>query len=186
MLNKYELEPMHAHQVKKLALIIFDKTQGLIHNLTKNQRELLEAGALLHDIGYYISAKNHHKNAQKLILQDKLEGFSEKEVKIIANITRYHRGKLPNKKHENYMSLSEVNRKLVNKLGAFVRLADALDRTHCSVVDDMEFTLDSFSDLLTVGLKLNTPSYYFEMCKAQDKKDLFEKEFHYELQFQVL
>lgn len=183
MLQRYELEPLHAQQVKKLALIIFDKTKGLIHNMKESERELLAAGALLHDIGYYISERDHHKNSHKLILQDMPEGFSAKEIKIIANIARYHRGKMPNKKHASYMSLPEKDRKIVSMLSAIVRLADALDRTHCSVVQDLEFNLNTENGILFILLKLNSLSYYFEMCKAQDKKDLFEMVFGLEVQF---
>jgi len=174
MLGKYGMERCHAEQVRNLSLIIFDKTKGLIHDLSENDRELLEAGALLHDIGYYISAKGHHKNAQILINRDRLEGFSEREVEIIGKIARYHKGRLPKKRHV-----------LFSKLAAFVRLSDALDRTHCNVVNDMDFVLDSLVGVLVVYLKLNTPSYYFEICKAQDKKDLFEREFGFEVQLRV-
>lgn len=183
LLLRYELEPLHSRQVKKLAQLIFDKTKGLLHNMNDEDRQLLTAGALLHDIGYYISAKDHHKNSYKLIMQDKIEGFSGKDLKIIANIARYHRGRLPNKKHEAYMILSEKDRKTVNKLSAIVRLADALDSTHCNVVDDLDFTFNAASGVLFVLLKLNSSSYYFEMCKAQDKKDFFEKEYCLEVQF---
>lgn len=183
MFNKYELEPAHAEQVTKLALTIFDKTTGIIHKMSDNERELLEAGALLHDIGYFIGAKGHNKNAHKLITQDRLEGFNDREIEIIANIARYHRGKLPNKKHTSYMSLTNDEKQIVNRLSAFVRLADALDRTHCNVVNDIDFQLDSMFRILNLKLNLNTPSYYFEICKANEKKDLFEKEFNLDLRF---
>ena len=177
LFSKYELEPAHAEQVKKLALIIFDKTKGLIHDMSDNERDLLEAGALLHDIGYYISAEGHNKNSYKLIMQDKIDGFSEQETEIIANITRYHRGKLPNKKHFSYINMPQKDRQLVNKLGAFVRLADAFDRTHCNVINNLDFILDSFTCTLIIYLKPDMPDCTFELAKAEDKKDLFEKEF---------
>lgn len=181
----YETEPPHAYQVTKLALIIFDKTFGLIHNMGDNERDLLEAGALLHDIGYYISAKSHNKNAYKLIEKELIPGFTELEKEIIGNITRYHRGKLPQKKHKNYSDLSIKDRSLVNKLSAFVRLADALDRSHRSVINDIDILNDSFYKILIVILKLKTPDCASEIWKAKDKKDLFEKEFNLQLKFEV-
>lgn len=183
--NRYEMEPSHAKQVTKIALIIFDKTKGLIHNLGLNERDLLEAGTLLHDIGYYIAAKGHNKNSYKLIEKETLPGFSEREKEIIGNIARYHRGKMPKSKHSCYEALTGNEKSIVNKLSAFVRVADALDRTHCSVVDNLDFIYDSFSHTLTVLLKLHTPDCSFEILKANDKKDLFEKEFNLELRFEV-
>ncbi len=183
--NKYEREPSHAYQVTKLALVIFDKTRGLIHNLGDNERDLLEAGSLLHDIGYYICAKGHNKNSYKLIEQEFLPGFSDREKEIIGNIARYHRGKLPKRTHTCYAPLSENDKALVNKLSAFTRLADALDRSHCSVIEDIDFIHDAFYRSLIVFLKLNTPDCTFELLKARDKKDLFEKEFNLELRFEI-
>jgi len=176
--NKYESEPEHALQVKKLALIIFDKTKGMIHNMSDNEKDLLEAGAILHDIGYYICAKGHNKNSYNLITQEDLQGFSMLEKEIIGNIARYHRGKLPKAKHSCYTELPDEAKSVVNKLGAFARLADGLDGSHCNVVDDLDFSYDTFTNELLVILKLNTPDYTLEILKAEDKKDFFEKIFN--------
>lgn len=171
MLYKYDHEPAHAEQVTKLSLIIFDKTKGMLHEFSQNERDLLEAGALLHDIGYYIGAQGHNKNSKKIIKHNGLAGFSKDEVRAIAKIARFHRGRLPEKPDFT-----------TNKLAAMVRVADALDRTHYSVVDDIEFQRDSG---LTFLLKLRTPDCRFEILKAQDKKDLFEREFGLELKFKI-
>lgn len=184
--NRYEFEPSHAEQVTKLALIIFDKTRDMLHSLGDNERDILEAGSLLHDIGYYISAKGHNKNSRKLIEKENMPGFSEREKEIIANIARYHRGKLPKKSHSSYNRLSYNDKSLVNKLSAFTRVADALDRSHCNVVNDIDFVQDPFCHTLTLFLKLNTPDCSFEIIKAKDKKDLFEKEFGFEVKFEVI
>ena len=49
---------------------------------------------------------------------------------IISNITRYHRRGLPNKSHLPYMALDSDARVVVNKLGAILRVANALDADH--------------------------------------------------------
>jgi len=51
LLKKYEHDPDHANHVKDLALILFDKTKGALHEFSDRERVLLETGALLHDIG---------------------------------------------------------------------------------------------------------------------------------------
>ncbi len=186
LLIKYDKEPAHAEHVTKLALIFFDKTREIIHSLSDNDRDLLEAGALLHDIGYHISAKGHNKNSYKLIEQENMQGFSEREKEIIGNITRYHRGKLPKEKHTKYFRLPGEDRRVVNQLSALLRIADALDRTHYRVVNDMEFACDQVSGVLLVNLVLITPDCSFEIAKANDKKDLFEIEFGMEIKFKIL
>ena len=183
ILRKYELNPDHSNQVKKLALTIFDKTQGVLHDFYERERDLLEAAAVLHDIGYYISAKGHHKNSAKIIKEEKPEGFSDEEIEIIANIARYHRGKKPKESHANYAALSEPAKALTRKLSAFVRFADALDNSHLSPVTDLDCIYDLFSQNLFVMLKLNMPDFSLEIDKAESKKDLFEEEFKVKIKF---
>ena len=183
IVRKYELDTDHSDQVKKLALSLFDKTKGNLHDFSDNERDLLEAGAILHDIGYYTSAKGHHKNSAKLIKKEKPSGFSDEEIEIIANIARYHRGKKPKETHENYAVLSKPAKALTRKLSAFVRFADALDNSHLSLVKDLDCIYDSFSQNLFIILKLKMPDYSLEINKAQSKKDLFEEEFGVKIKF---
>ena len=185
LLQKYEQEPVHAKQVTKLALLLFDKTKGFLHNYSDKERSLLEAGSLLHDIGYAISARNHNKHSAELIRSERPSGFTEEEIEIIANITRYHRGKYPKEKHKKYAYLSEGAKELIRKLSAFTRFADALDRSHYSVIKDFDCSYDPYTRILYLILNLNSPDCSIEVTKAQSKKDLFEEEFSVEIQFRI-
>ncbi len=60
--------PDHAAQVARLALALFDATADR-HKLGAREREWLEYGALLHDIGSHISYERHHKHSYYLITQ---------------------------------------------------------------------------------------------------------------------
>src|SRR5215207_8540553 len=84
----------HARHVASLALALFDHTQAL-HGLSQKEREWLEYGALLHDVGVHISYKSHHKHSHYLIRHGDLRGFDPQEVEIIALIARYHRQATP-------------------------------------------------------------------------------------------
>ena len=46
--------------------------------------DILIISALLHDIGYFVEKKSHHKHSLELILKEKFEEFSDEEVLIIA------------------------------------------------------------------------------------------------------
>src|SRR5690606_3276344 len=94
LLIKCNWHKEHSTQVTKLALKLFDSLQQA-HNLTTTDRELLEYGALTHDIGYHISHNKHHKHALYLILNADLKGFHQEEIEIIAHIARYHRRSTP-------------------------------------------------------------------------------------------
>lgn len=77
----YQVRLDHAEHVKILALQIFDALQN-VHNLTDRERELLEAASLLHDVGYHISAEQHHKHSEYIIANSDLSGFTNDEADL--------------------------------------------------------------------------------------------------------
>ena len=186
LFNKYFFDPDHANQVKKLSLLIFDKTKGFLHNFSDHERILLEAGSFLHDIGYCVSSEGHNKHSYALITESSIEGFSTEETEIIANIARYHRGKKPRKTHPCFGKLADnKDRELVKKLSSMVRMADGLDRSHLSVIESLDCTYDSYSQILYVIMRLNIPDCGFEIWAADRKKELFEEEFGVRVIFKV-
>ena len=123
----------HAQQVARLALSIFDQTRSE-HGLGDREREWLEFGALLHDVGVHISYERHHRHSYYLIKNGDLRGFEPHETEIIALIARYHRQALPKKTHEGFDELEPAHRRVVKHLSAMVRLAEGLDRSHAQAV----------------------------------------------------
>jgi exopolyphosphatase/guanosine-5'-triphosphate,3'-diphosphate pyrophosphatase len=119
----------HCEQVALLAGEIFDGVHERF-DVPADARELLTAGALLHDIGYMINHAKHHKHAYHLILHGDLQGFTQREIDVIANVARYHRKAFPRKRHENFARLDRGDRRLVRVLAGILRVADGLDRTH--------------------------------------------------------
>ena len=140
----------HSAQVAKLALALFDQTKDR-HGLGQHEREWLEYGALLHDIGTHISYERHHKHSDYLIRNGGLRGFDPREIDVIGMVARYHRQSLPKKNHEGYRDLSRSTRAVVRTLGAFVRLAEGLDRSHAQAVTRL--SVASKNDRLVVRLK---------------------------------
>ncbi len=127
----------HARQVAQLALSIFDQTRA-VHKLGDREREWLEYGALLHDIGVHISYERHHRHSYYLIKNGDLRGFAPEEIEIIALIARYHRQATPKKSHEGYSLLKGSQRRTVRTLAAMVRLAEGLDRSHSQALTGVD------------------------------------------------
>jgi exopolyphosphatase / guanosine-5'-triphosphate,3'-diphosphate pyrophosphatase len=127
----------HAQQVSRLALAIFDQTRS-VHRLTDREREWLEYGALLHDIGVHISYERHHRHSYYLIKNGDLRGFDPQEIEVIALIARYHRQATPKKSHDGYADLKAPVRRIVKTLAAMVRLAEGLDRSHAQALAGVE------------------------------------------------
>ena len=123
----------HAQQVARLALNIFDQTRS-VHGLSDREREWLEYGALLHDVGVHISYERHHRHSYYLIKNGDLRGFDPQEIEVIALIARYHRQATPKKSHDGYGDLKGSVRKTVKVLSAMVRLAEGLDRSHAQAL----------------------------------------------------
>ena len=119
----------HAQQVARLALNIFDQTRS-VHGLVEREREWLEYGALLHDVGVHISYERHHRHSYYLIKNGDLRGFDPQEIEVIALIARYHRQATPKRSHDGYGDLKGTLRRTVKRLSAMVRLAEGLDRSH--------------------------------------------------------
>lgn len=127
--RELDLEPDHVFQVCRLALSIFDQSTEL-HHFGAPERALLEAGALLHDVGYQRGAQRHHKHSRDVILGLELPGFSETQRKIVACLARYHRKADPNPSHAVFRDLNADDQAVVQRLAAILRIADGLDRLH--------------------------------------------------------
>ena len=134
-------EEEHCRQDARLAVMLFDQTSGL-HGLEEECRDLLYCAGLLHDIGYVEGYWGHHKTAYRLIMEADLPGLTDREIRIVANVARYHRGARPKLKHEGFAVLDPDDRDLVEMLGAILRLADGLDRSHADAVRDLEVWQD--------------------------------------------
>ncbi len=163
----------HAEQVARLATSLFDQLAGL-HGLDARYRELLRYACILHDVGYLISHKSHHKHSYYLIRNGGLQGFSESEIEVIANVARYHRKGRPKKSHYSYQNVPGPERFAVRRLIPLIRLANALDRTHFSVVDAV--ACESAAD--GVRLRVHTGrDAELELWTAGLHRKVFEKEF---------
>lgn len=161
---------VHSHHVAALATSLFDQTRTL-HRLGKQEREWLEYAAILHDVGYVINPRQHHKHAYYLITNSDLAGFTSEEIEVIANVTRYHRHAHPKSQHAPYQALTLRNRRTVRALSSILRIADGLDRSHFSLIRDLEVRIGK-----VVKLNLNvTGDSELEVWTAQNRADLFEK-----------
>jgi exopolyphosphatase/guanosine-5'-triphosphate,3'-diphosphate pyrophosphatase len=161
----------HARQVERLALSLYDQLQPL-HGLEANYRELLAHACLLHDIGYLIGHSGHHKHSYYLIRYGTLQGFTEIEIEFIANLARYHRKGKPRRGDYSYAHLDRGSRKAFKKLMPLLRLANALDRTHYSVVDSLSCTIHDDAVDLRVHTNKDTE---LELWMARRQYEFFER-----------
>ena len=178
LLRKCDWHQHHSKHVAQLALKIFDATQPY-HKMSENDRELLEYASLMHDIGYHISHRKHHKHALYLILNADLRGFKQDEIQVMGHVARYHRRSTPKKRHTSYDELNDDLKTKINKLSGIIRVADGLDRSHYQNVRDIR--LEVFQDKMVITL-FPKHDAELEIWGASRKKELFEETFNRKLE----
>lgn len=171
------VEEAHGEQVRQLATTIFEALTP-DRQLDERARMMLEAAAVLHDVGYFISYAKHHKHSYHLIRHAELFDFSPRETEIIANLARYHRKALPKTSHDNLSRLSDPDRQLVHKLGGILRLADGLDRRRNSAVAGISCSRSN--GFFKIQLR-GQDDFSVELYGARVKADLFEQAFKQKL-----
>ena len=134
--RRFGFDEAHARQVARLALELHDRLAPL-HRLPPLMRRVLEAAALLHDVGHAVSVQAHHKHTYYLVAHADLPGFSDHERELVALVARYHRRSVPSRGRADLRSLSSSELGAVRKLTAILRVADALDRSHHQPVKDV-------------------------------------------------
>ena len=175
--NRYKIDRGHSQQVRKLCTSLFDQLQEL-HGLTRHDRLLLSVAAVLHEIGTFISPKNHHRHGQYIILNSEIFGLSRLDVEIIGLMARYHRHGAPTNKDNSYAELDLPNRLRVQKLAALLRVADAMEGAHSHRISHFTTRYNGRRlELLVPGVHDLT----IENLAMSKKADLFTDIFGYDV-----
>lgn len=175
LFEKYCQDKQHAQEVERLSLLLFEEINKKLKEFTPKEKEILKSASLLHDIGYAIKSKSHHKHSQKIILEEGMSEFTPRETMILSCICRYHRGGLPDKNdHEIYCKLDKKERKIVKQLGGILKISDGLEKTQNGQIESLTIEKDEENSIIEVKIHLKSNDYRPSIEKAIRKKDLFE------------
>lgn len=180
--RRYDYDAGHAHQVECLAGTLFMELWSL-HQLGPDDRKLLEYAAILHDIGGYISTRGHHRHALQMILTEPWTEFSRDEKTVIANLARYHRKAPPAADHTLFAILSEEDKRRVLLMAPILRIADALDRSHRCLVQELACELQEDTVVLHVGAEEEMP---IEAMALKRKCGMFQQVYQRDVQLKVV
>lgn len=174
MVDRFHTDREHQVHVCNLALSIYDILKPL-HKYGVYEKNILKGAALLHDIGQYISYSKHHKHSYYIIIHSDMPGMTEKEKLLIATIARYHRRAIPSLKQSEYQTLDASERMMIRRLAGILRIADALDKEHQSLVTavDCKIRKDRVEFILKTIRHIPV-----EIWAASHKANLFEQVFH--------
>ncbi|MGE0143596.1 MAG: HD domain-containing protein [Planctomycetota bacterium] len=179
--RRYHADLPHAEHVREFANAIFDATMPL-HGSPDSDRMLLEAAALLHDIGAFVSNSAHHKHTWYLVRESDIPGIDAQDKELVALIARYHRRAHPTRRHSHFDELTAADRDRVRRLAAILRVADALDRSHSAKVESISVRVDERSLRITPRLAEDRPrDLALERLGLADKAALFVEVFDREV-----
>lgn len=167
----YNYEAIHSAKVRDLSLSLFDQLRPL-HGYGEWERELLSHAAILHDIGVAVGYYDHHKHGAYLVINSALQGFSHREIVMLALLVRYHRkGDVSVETYQAILRPSDTER--VARLAALLRMAEYLERSKSQVVQGLVVELGDPIRVVTRVVGDAT----VEIWDANRRAGLFQKAF---------
>jgi exopolyphosphatase / guanosine-5'-triphosphate,3'-diphosphate pyrophosphatase len=171
--DELDEEPEHSAHLARLAVSLFEQTQ-VLHGLDNTHREYLEAGALLANVGLFVSHSKHHLHSYYLIRNtERLAGFTDTEIEIIALLARYHRKSAPKPSHPEFAALPAAQQQVVRTLAGLLRIAIGLDRSHEARVRAVRVTRKGEALVIT-ALPRDGADLDLELYAAAERRGLLE------------
>ena len=169
---QHGFEPLHVAKVRELTLTLFDQLVSL-HGYGAWERELLGYGALLHDIGVAVDYYDHHKHSSYLVLNSVLQGFTHREIVLLALITRFHRkGDVVLEPFTQILAPDDTER--ISRLSALLRIAEYLEHSKSQIVRNVH--VDIAEDKIEIAVQ-SAGDATVEIWDANRRTGLFRKAF---------
>ena len=175
--QRYKTDRKHADHVANFSRQLFRELQHL-HGLDSKYELILRVAATLHEVGMFISPREHHTHSLYILLNTEIFGLSSQDRVMVALLARYHRRYNPENSHPHFADLSREERMIVLKLAALLRIADALDRSHAQRIKSIQLRPEGPRlRILTHGVDDNT----VEQIAIDSKCDLFREIYGFEV-----
>jgi exopolyphosphatase/guanosine-5'-triphosphate,3'-diphosphate pyrophosphatase len=172
--ERCQCDRRHVEHVRHLALQLFEQLAPAL-GADPSERPLLEAAALLHDVGQLVSYRKHHRHSYQLIMHAERLNLSARDRQLVALISRYHRRQGPSRTHEEFAGLAPEDQGIVRRMSALLRVADGLDRGHTASVERVIVSLAADLALLQVVPRIIGADISLECWGAGRKSDVLAK-----------
>jgi len=173
----YDSEYNNSKQVSELALILFRQLK-VLHKLPRGYIKVLRIASVLHDCGQRIKFYDHERNSFHVILNSEVLGATHREIILAAfvsasqNLSDFNLAEWIKYKD----ILQEEDLEAVRKLSLIVRLAEALDKTHRGVVQDISCDILGDSVIMKTIVTIDASIEVREALKSsQDFKKVYKK-----------
>ncbi len=173
----YDGEYSNSSHVSELSLILFRQLR-VLHKLPRSYTKVLRIASALHDAGQRIKFYDHEKNSFHIILNSEILGATHREIVLAAFVS--------SSQNINDFSLTEwikfkdlfleEDLEAVRKLAIIVKLAEALDKTHRSIVQDISCDILGDSVIMKTIVTMDPSVEIREALKsAQDFRKVYKK-----------
>jgi exopolyphosphatase / guanosine-5'-triphosphate,3'-diphosphate pyrophosphatase len=140
--HRFGHDDEHDLHVWTLSSSMFDGLRAAgLHDYGREERELLWAGCLLHDIGVAVNYDDHHRHSYYLTLNAGLPGFTPRELILIGLIARYHRKGAPDASELGDLAQPGDDERLQLLCGV-IRLAEQLERSRDRAITDVHVSVN--------------------------------------------
>ncbi|MEF3274685.1 MAG: CHAD domain-containing protein [Chloroflexus sp.] len=167
LLTTYRVDRSHARRVADHALTLFDAIAAS-RKWPATARHLVEAGALLHNVGLTTDPPDHHLVGRDIILRHELG--DETDQAILAAIVALHRRKPRAALEPAVLCLKGRKRKLALALAAIVRVADGFDYSQTQTTQVQVIARNG-----RLSLRVSGPHATVDSERALAKADLWEQ-----------
>ncbi|MBO9337465.1 MAG: CHAD domain-containing protein [Chloroflexus sp.] len=167
LLTTYRVDRVHARQVADHALTLFDALQAK-QGWSATDRNLVEAGALLHNVGLTTDPAEHHLVGRDIVLHHS-PGDTVTQA-ILGAIIALHRRKPRFQIEPSVLCLKKRHRKLALQLAAVVRVADGFDYSQTQTTKVQVASQNGRLRLIVSG-----PHAAVDAERASAKADLWER-----------
>ena len=168
--KRLRIDLPHAQRVREYSVLLFNKLKKL-HGISGKRLLLLECAALLHEAGDGVNAKDPSIATCDLSKQAYLFGLKEEETLLIGEIARF--GNLRRALITRDL-LPAKQRLMIDKLGAILILADALDESHRGKLTDCKLRLEEDRLMITAH---GREELHLEQWAVREAAAFFEEVF---------
>jgi CHAD domain-containing protein len=181
--QNFAVDMKHAQHVAKAALTLFEHT-SMIHQLTEEKQPLCRTASILHNVGLVAHPQKHHSFGRDILLEHKLEGIDDINMRILAFTTALHRKKYRKKrvkKEAQICGVPEDQLDVALGLAALIRIADGLDYSLSQTTGITPVRIESNEIIFS----LSGPFAHEDGKRAQEKGDLWEALYGTPIQFVI-
>jgi exopolyphosphatase/guanosine-5'-triphosphate,3'-diphosphate pyrophosphatase len=178
----YQVDLRFAERVRNHCEHLFHSLMP-VHNLPAEYEDLVEAGALLEEIGSFVSRVGRRRHAYYLVTHSELLGYTVRQRRIVAALVRFLGKSRPTPGSTALQPLAPADRLMIPRAAMILRLARALERSRRGLVTGTRVTLRD--SRVTLRLQTKGEDAELELWALEREKPYFREVFGRDLDWRV-